>query len=189
MREKTIVVVASDNGTEKSLQAKCNNRLVQGDLYSLSEAGGNVVLLVNCPQRIAGGRTLPLADFTDIYPTVCELAQVPLSAQHQPDGKSFASFLLGEAGAKPPRTWILNEYHETRVVRDEQFKLYSNGRLFDANQDPVEQHDLSSSQLAPHLAARQRLQAVLDSLPADNPPPFPLRSLSAFKIQAEAKSK
>jgi arylsulfatase A-like enzyme len=186
LREKTIIIVASDNGTEKSLQARRNGRLVQGDLYALTEAGGNVVLLANCPRRIPGGRTIPLADFTDVYPTLCELAGVPLSDQHRPDGQSCAAYLLGRPGAVPPRAWILNEYHQTRVVRDTRFKLYSDGRLYDANADPAEQHNLSASGDAATAAARQRLQAVLHALPADRPPPFPLRSLSAFKIRGEA---
>jgi arylsulfatase A-like enzyme len=188
LRENTFVLVASDNGTEKQLRARRNGREVQGDLYSLTEAGGNVVLLANCPKRIPGNRTLPLADFTDIYPTVCELARVPLSQQHRVDGQSFAPFLLGEVKATP-RTWILNEYHETRVVRDTRFKLYSDGRFFDANADPVEERDLAKSTDAAIVAARQRLEGVLASLPADAPPPFPLRSLSAFKIRSETRSR
>jgi arylsulfatase A-like enzyme len=187
LRENTIVFVASDNGTEKQLCARRNGRLVQGDLYSLSEAGGNVVLLANSPRLIPGGRTMPLADFTDFYPTICELAGARLAPEHRPDGQSFAAFLLGQPGGRPPRSWILNEYHETRVVRDAQFKLYSDGRLYDANSDPAEQHDLSQSADPSIIAARRRLQQVLDSLPPDNPPPFPLRSLSAFKIRGEAK--
>ncbi len=187
LRDQTIVLVASDNGTEKNLQARRSGRVVPGDLYSLTEAGGNVVLLANCPARIAGGRTIPLADFTDIYPTICELAGVPLAPQHRPDGQSFAPFLLGRA-ANPPRSWILNEYHETRVVRDTQYKLYSDGRFFDANADPAEQQNLASSTSEPHVAARRRLAAVLESLPPDQPPPFPLRSLSAFKIRGEKRA-
>ena len=39
------------------------------------------------------------------------------------------------------------------------------------------------------IAARDRLSQALKALPPDNPPPFPLRSLSAFKIRAEARAK
>ena len=186
LRDNTFVFVASDNGTEKQLQARRSGRLVQGDLYSLSEAGGNVVLLANCPRRISGGRTIALADFTDIYPTLCELAGVALSPRHRPDGRSFAPYLLGRPGAFPPRTWILNEYHTTRVVRGTRFKLYSDGRLFDAQGDPAETTDLAGSADPAVAAGRQRLQAVLDALPSDTPPPFPLRSLSAFKIHNDS---
>ena len=189
IRDTTYLIVASDNGTDKNLRARRNGRVVQGELYSLTEAGGNVVLLANNPARIPGGRTIPLADFTDVYPTVCELAGVPLSAAHPGDGQSFAKFLLNEPNASPPRSWILNEYHQTRVVRDTQFKLYSDGQLFDVKHDPTEQSDLSASTDPAIQAARHRLQSVLDSLPTDNPPPFPLRSLSAFKIDAATDAK
>ncbi len=186
LRDNTILFIASDNGTEHRFQARRNGRLVQGDLYSLTEAGGNVVLLVNSPKLVAGGRTAPLADFTDLYPTICELTGIVPSPRHPLDGVSHAAFLTGQPGAKPPREWILNEYHQTRVVRDGQFKLYSDGRLFDVQADPTEQHDLADASDPAAVAARGRLTRALASLPADVPPPFPLRSLSAFKIHTEA---
>jgi arylsulfatase A-like enzyme len=97
LRENTIVFVASDNGTEKSFHARRNGREVTGGLYTLTEAGSDVVLLANSPKLVPAGRVLPLADFTDLYPTFCELAEVPLSPKHKPDGKSFAQFLLGRS--------------------------------------------------------------------------------------------
>ena len=186
LRDNTIVFVASDNGSDKRFVAKRRGRKVRGDLYALTEAGGNVVLLANSPKLVKGGRTLPLADFTDIYPTICEFAGVSHSPQHKPEGRSLAAFLRGQTSS-PPRDWILNEYHQTRVVRDTRFKFYSDGRLYDANADPAEQHDLAASQQPEIAAARDRLQRVLASLPPDSPPPFKLRSLSAFKIAGESK--
>ncbi len=186
LRDDTILLVASDNGTEQSLATRRNGRVVKGGLYQLNEAGGSVALLANSPKRIPGGRVLPLADFTDLYPTICELAGVPLDPAHQPDGRSFAGFLTN-AQAEPHRDWILNEYHETRVVRDGRFKLYSDGRLYDANADPAETRDLAAETDPDLVAARERLSAVLASLPPDNPPPFPLRSQSGFKIRTEAR--
>lgn len=182
LRENTLVFIASDNGTEKSFRARRNGRLVTGGLYSLAEAGGDVVLLANNPKLIPAGRTLPLADFTDLYPTFCELAGIPSEPAHKPDGKSFAQYLLG-ATDTPPRQWILNEYGGTRVVRDTRFKLYSDGRFFDANADPEEQHDLKQT----HTAAREKLQGVLQQLPPDVEPPFLLRSQSGFKLRTEAR--
>jgi arylsulfatase A-like enzyme len=182
LRDDTIVVVASDNGTEKALSARRNGAVVQGDLYSLSEAGGNVVLMFNAPGRIAGGRVLPLADFTDVYPTICELTGTPTRDDYRPDGVSLAGYLR-DASTAPPRSWILNEYHETRVVRNERYKLYNDGRLFDVVADRTEQRNLADSGDGPTVAARRRLQSVLDGLPPDQPPPFPLLSLSAFRLR------
>lgn len=189
LRENTIVFVASDNGTESRFKGRRNGRVVTGGLYNLSEAGGNVVLIANAPSRIRGGRTLPLADFTDLYPTLCELTGVPVPREHRVDGRSFAGFLLGRPGARPHRDWILNEYHDVRVVRDARYKLYSDGRFFDAEKDPAEQHDLKGAGGAEATAARRRLQQVLASLPADVAPPFLLRSQSGFKLRNEARAK
>lgn len=182
LRDDTYLIVASDNGTEKSISTRRKGREVQGGLYQLNEAGGSVALLANCPKHIPGGRVLELADFTDLYPTFCELAGVPLDPTHLPDGKSFAAFLT-DPQSKPPRDWILNEYDETRVVRDERFKLYNDGRFFDADADPDETKDLAADSTPKIAAAKARLEAVLASLPPDNPPPFPLRSQSGFKIR------
>ena len=184
LRENTIVFIASDNGTDKKIQARRNGRTVQGDLYALTEAGGDVVLMANSPKLVPGGRTIPLADFSDLYPTICELTGVPHSPRHKPDGRSFAAQLRG-MNAPPHREWILNEYHTTRVVRDTRFKLYSDGRMFDASADPAELQNLAANLNPTTATAKRRLEEVLASLPPDNPPPFKLRSLSAFKIAGE----
>ncbi|MDO8542044.1 MAG: sulfatase-like hydrolase/transferase [Opitutaceae bacterium] len=188
LRGNTLIFVASDNGTESRFKARRNGRVVQGALYQLSEPGGNVVLLANCPKQIPGGRTIPLADFTDIYPTLCDLAGVPLSREHRVDGHSFADFLRGRPGAAK-RDWILNEYHDTRVIRDTRYKLYSDGRLFDLQNDPDERTPLNTPEAPDASAARRRLQMALDALPPDTPPPFLLRSQSGFKLRNEARAK
>ena len=177
LRDKTLVITGASRGIGLAIAIRA------------AQDGANIVLLANSPQRIPGGRTLPLADFTDIYPTVCKLAGVPLSDRHRPDGRSFAPFLLGKPGAKPPREWILNEYHETRVVRDTQYKLYSDGRFFDVAHDPEEQQNLAQSTVPDVAVARERLQKVLASLPADIPPPFLLRSQSGFKLRNDERAK
>jgi arylsulfatase A-like enzyme len=182
LRENTIVFVASDNGSESALTARMNGRTVHGGLYQLTEAGGDVALVANGPKRIPGGRTIALADFTDIYPTVCELAGVPLPAGVTIDGRSHAGVLRGSPDAKPAREWMFNQYAARRVVRDGRFKLYSTGELFDVAADREEKNDLAANSDADVVAARSRLEQVLASLPADAPPPIPLRSLSAFKL-------
>jgi arylsulfatase A-like enzyme len=190
LRDNTLVFVASDNGTESSITARRHGRIVKGGLYTLSESGGDVAMLANCPKLIPGGRTVPLSDFSDVLPTLCELAGIHLPTGVVLDGKSCAPFLRGEAGAKPPREWIFNQLHTMRVVRDERFKLYSDGRFFDANADPDEQHDLGTPTAPEAVAAREKLQRALASLPPDAPPPFPLRSQAVFKLRkAEPEAK
>ncbi|MFO1483259.1 MAG: sulfatase-like hydrolase/transferase [Verrucomicrobiaceae bacterium] len=179
--KNTVVIIASDNGTEKSLSARANGRVVQGSLYQINDAGGNVPLIVYSPSLVKGGRNAALADFTDIFPTICDLAGAKPPASLKIDGQSFAPFLRGEAPA--PRKWIFNHYADERVVRDERFKLKNNGNLFDLDADPDEQHPLVKDA---ELEVRAKLQAVLDQMPESTPLPFPHRSLSAFKKRFEA---
>ena len=181
LRDNTCLFVASDNGTEKSLTARCGGREVRGGLYQINEAGGSVVLTVNSPALIPGGRSAPLADFTDVFPTICELAGAAIPAGTEIDGLSFAGFLRRTAPA--PREWIFNEYLPDRVIRDAQFKLYSDGRFFDVNADPGEAHALAPEKGSDAFQAREKLKRLLNSMPADTPLPFPHRSLSAFKLR------
>ena len=103
------------------------------------------------------------------------------------DGRSLAAYLQGRRGAQPPREWIFCQYHKRRTVRDERFKLYTTGELYDVDRDPAELQNLAESDNPQAAAAQARLRAVLDSLPPDSPPPFKLRSQSAFKLESEGK--
>lgn len=188
LRDNTLLFVASDNGTEGGISARRDGRVVKGGLYSLVESGSEVAMVANCPRQIPGGRVVPLADFSDVYPTVCELSGIRLPENVVLDGRSCAAFLRGGAAAKPPREWIFNQFHTLRVVRDERFKLYSDGRFFDADADPEERHDLGTPSAPGAAASRGKLQRVLDSLPADAPPPFPLRSQAVFKLRSAGKA-
>jgi arylsulfatase A-like enzyme len=138
---------------------------------------------------IPGGREIPLADFTDIFPTLCDLSGVDLPPGRAFDGRSLAEYLRGAQGARPPREWIFCQYHTRRVVRDARYKLYSTGELYDVSADPEETRDISSSSDASVVAACARLKKALATLPPDSPPPFELRSQSAFKLRQAGELK
>jgi arylsulfatase A len=188
LRENTIVFVATDNGTATSITARARGRTVRGGLYTLSEPGGNVVLFVNCPGRVDGGRTLKLADFSDLLPTFCEAAGIKPPTDRVIDGRSFAPAFREESsrGFKG-RDWMFNQYGGVRVVSDGRFKLYSDGRLFDVTRDFEEHDDLSGSPESTAVVAKTALQAALDSLPPDAPAPIELRSQSIFRAKQAVK--
>ena len=181
--QRTIIFAGTDNGSENSFSARFRDRVVPGGLYQMTEPGGNVPMIVYGPGLVPGGRTLKLADFSDFLPTFCELAGAPLPSGVTLDGRSFARTLLDPDEAEP-RRWIFNQYHQARVVSDGRFKLYGDGRMFDLASDFDEQHDLASSLDTSANKARQRLRTVLDGLPPDNEPPFPLRSQSMFRLRS-----
>lgn len=188
LRDNTILFVATDNGTESRLSARFRGTTAQGGLYQLNEAGSDVALLANSPRLIPGGREIALGDFSDILPTICSFAAAHIPEGLALDGKSHAEQLQDPA-ATPARTWIYNQYHTRRVVRDERFKLYSTGEFFDAEADREEKHDLSASKDKAASAARLRLQEVLRKLPPDVAPSFRLLSQSAFKLRTAEREK
>jgi arylsulfatase A len=188
LRDNTLLFIASDNGTESSMTARRNGRPVKGGLYTLTEAGGSVALIANNPKHFPGGRTVPLADFSDVFPTLCDLAGIAPPKGVALDGKSFAAQLRDKT-AQPHRDWIFNQLHTLRVVRDERFKLYSDGRFFDANADPDEERELGTKLPPEARTAREKLQRALASLPPDAAPPFPLRSQAIFKLREAERQK
>jgi arylsulfatase A-like enzyme len=185
LRDDTIIIFTTDNGSPKRLAGMVGGRRASGGLGSLSEGGLDVPLVVNCPARIAQGRVQrALVDCTDFLPTMVELASVELPRDRVIDGRSFAAELRGNAQAPLGREWIFAQLAETRVVRDRRFKLYSTGELFDLTADPLEKTHLARSFDPEVVAARARLQKVLHELPADAHLPFPPRSSSAFQLEA-----
>jgi arylsulfatase A len=186
IRDNTYLFVATDNGTEHTLSASCRGKPVHGGLYELTEAGGDVGLVANCPARIPGGRTIPLADFSDVLPTLCELAGIRQPGDRLIDGKSQAAALV-DPSAKPPREWIFNQYGDRRCVRDRQYKHYSTGELYDVENDRDETTNIAGYGEPAIVAEGQKLAAILASMPPDAPPPFTLRSQSAFKLRSAAK--
>jgi arylsulfatase A-like enzyme len=185
LRDNTIVFVATDNGTTSTLSARANGRVVTGGLYTLSEPGGNVPLIVNSPKLVPGGRTLKLADFSDLLPTFCDLTGAKIPADRTIDGRSFAAAVRGKPFTE--RAWIFNQYGKERLVSDGRYKLWNDGRLYDLKNDFTEQHDLNTSRDPDIMTAKRTLQEALDSLPADAAPPFALRSQSIFRARAAAR--
>ena len=173
--DRTVVIYATDNGSP-GLQARCNGRRVVGAKGKLLETGINVPLIVRGP-GIAHGTSHALVDFSDFFPTLLDLAHVRRPANLQLDGRSFAG-IAGQGGDSQPREWIYSQLGTDRVVRDQRYKLWSKGRLYDVNADRDEELDLSGSTNPDVIAARDKLQRVLDSLPPDAPTPYKPRKES-----------
>jgi arylsulfatase A len=185
LRDDTIIIITTDNGTGKNLGGIVGGKQAVGGLGTLSENGLDVPLIVNCPARVARGRvSKALVDCSDFFPTLLELAGMPLPHGLIVDGKSFAAQLRPGQEPPPGREWIFAQYAGTRAVRDWRFKLYSTGSLFDVELDPLERNDLAGSADQAISAARTRLRHTLAGLPADAELGFDFRSSSAFNAKA-----
>ncbi len=174
----TVFVFTSDNGTHHTLDSQLGGATIPGDKGAPTDAGTHVPLVVNAPGLIPGGRVLDdLIDFSDFLPTLAEATGLALPEQLNADGMSFWDRLQGRAGR--PREWLYTYYFprpfaesfetpyqhpEVLYVRDQRYKLYGTGELFDLRSDPNEESPLSPSNRA-WIAVRNKLQAALDSMP------------------------
>ncbi|HUV65006.1 MAG TPA: hypothetical protein VMW24_13995, partial [Sedimentisphaerales bacterium] len=101
------------------------------------------------------------------------------------DGVSIAPLLLGKA-KDSRRQWIMALGHgearldekgvrgqvdyTERVIRDKRYKVWVNEQrkitqLYDLQTDPLEQKNLIESAKSEHLAAIEKFQAVVDTMP------------------------
>lgn len=205
IRQNTIIVIATDNGTDngayhgyKDLAGRFAGRYAEvgstmkpkdDGYYPMTDWGINMPLVINCPNRIPGGRESDdLVDVADLFPTIAELGGADLPQGVIIDGRSLAPRLLGKPNQPPWRPWCFSQYHKLRVVRDQRFKLFSDGTFYDLSEDPLESHDLRDSRRLlddeTTGAAHQQLQGVLDQLPDDAQLPWEFRSISARQIEA-----
>jgi arylsulfatase A len=111
----------------------------------------------------AGGVRSDLIDFSDLLPTFADLAGAKLPQGVKFDGQSFAPQLRGQPGK--PREWIFMQLGKGWYVRDDGWKLNEKGELFSMKDAPFVEALVPGDSTDPKaVAARKRLQAVLDEL-------------------------
>lgn len=188
LRDNTIVVWTTDNGTSGGISNRRNGQMVRGAKGKTLENGTCEPFVVNCPALVPEGVTTDaLTDFTDLLPTFAELGGADLPAGHQFDGHSLAPLILGQADDSP-RQWILsmggghgtydeqgrviNRYrYRDRVIRNKRFKLYvetdrSAAKLVDLRNDPMELENVIRE--PEHAAVVSQLRSIEQQLPSED---------------------
>jgi len=171
LTSNTIVVFFSDNGSphknidgargetliENLVVSRRHGKDVPGGKAQLSDAGTRVPLIVRWPGQIAADElTDQLVDVSDFLPTLLEIAGAAIPKDITLDGQSFAGLLRGEVG--PVRRWVFAEHKDQAFVKDDRWKLYDDGRLFDLASDPDEQRALD------HAAVNDEVQTAHSAL-------------------------
>ena len=151
LKESTLILFYSDNGTHLKIRSQTKTGEVAGGKGKTTNAGTHVPLIARWPGMIAPGLNGELVDSTDFLPTLLEAAGKEPPADAAFDGISFYRQLLGKGGeARPwvfchydPRPgWDKDQFTLSRFARDKRFKLYDDGRLFDVAADPLEKHPI-----------------------------------------------
>ena len=166
LRENTLVLFTCDNGTATSITSRMGDRVIKGGKGTTTDAGTHVPFIANWPGTIKPGQVSDaLVDFTDILPTLLDVAGVKPPAEPALDGHSLLPMLMGTG--RSPREWVYCWYSRdgkqniAESARDRRFKLYRDGRFFDVAADPLEQQPLKSPDEDAE-AARTRLAKVLE---------------------------
>jgi len=184
LREKTLVIFFSDNGSPRETSSMMGDEQVQGGKGAPTDAGTRVPLVVNQPGAVqAGAVNDDLIDSTDVYAAVVDAGGGKYPEGKTIDGRSFLPQLRGEEG-NPKESIIV--WHDPRpgamkeaftelalFARDKRYKLYDDGRLYDVPSDLLEQNPIAEGEgSADAEAARVKLRAVLDEIPADKRDPI-----------------
>ena len=177
MADDTYILFAGDNG----LAVGQHGLMGKQNLY---EHSVRVPLVVCGPGIPAGEKCDSLVYLHDLFPTACELADLPVPATVE--GRSLARQARGSR--RPVYASVFAGYKDVqRMVRDDRWKLIrypkvGEVQLFDLDHDPWELHDLAETPAqaervkaldAELLEWQQRLDDPLLSTPPD-PPRMPI---------------
>jgi len=211
IRDNTIIIWTTDNGTGINQIGRMNGRLVRGGKAYLTENGINAPFIVNCPGIVPEGVVShELVDFADILPTFCELAGAKMDPNYIYDGHSFASHILGKS-TETGRDWIMAlggrfamlindritsaHIFRDRVIRDKNFKVYVDtvGQVYeiiDLQNDLDEQINLIGSNDPEIIKSKEKFQNVVKKLPPkDNSPIYNKWNTSYYDHPAKALNK
>ncbi len=196
LRENTIIIYTTDNGTTGAITGRMNGREVPGGKTKTTENGICEPFVVNCPGIVPSGMvTDALGDITDILPTCAELGRAHLPKDFVFDGVSLANVILGKS-RDSSRKWIMamggngggsaaelsengleNQYRfRDRVIRDKEYKLFISSerkpqKLIAILDDPEEKNDLLQSNDPKVKAEYEKLWKVALSFPKHDSDP------------------
>ena len=208
IRDNTILIFTTDNGTVGSITGTLNGTKVQGGKSKEKESGICAPFIVNCPGLVPAGKvTDALTDFSDLLPTFVELGGGKVPEDLVVDGQSIAPLILGkEKDSK--RKWIMalgfgpakvdqngvkpRDPFTTRVIRDKKYKVWVSKdkkmvRLHDLTEDPWEEINLIESKKEEHSIARGKFSKILYSLPdKDARPLYQPRASNPWDIKKKS---
>jgi len=107
IRDNTLVIFTGDNGTDKPIKTRWSGREIIGGKGSVAETGTRVPFIVNWPGVVSPKvEERELVEFSDILPTLCEVAGAALPDDYPGDGVSLWPVLSGEGGRHKEQVYI-----------------------------------------------------------------------------------
>ena len=214
IRENTLVIFTTDNGTAQGIKGVRNGTSVNGGKALTSENGVNLPFIANWPLVLKPGISDALIDITDLFPTFSDIAGIEIDADfsgYNLDGKSFKKVLVenkpesernfilamgGQNNARLTEKGVENQYEfRDRVIRNKKYKLWINSnrkpvKFYDLTADPLEKTNLLDSLTnAERKTNFDKLFDIILSQPEkDNDPVYRANPPQPWDVQISAKS-
>jgi arylsulfatase A-like enzyme len=174
LEKNTIVIYLSDNGPNGWRW----NGGMEGIKGSTDEGGVRSPFLIQWEGRIRPGtRVRQIASSIDLFPTIIDMAGIPGCSDTKLDGISLKPLLFDEEVDWEARK-IFNYWNNRTSVRDQQYRLDHQNRLFDMAIDPGQLVDISEQLpdvLENMIQAKEQWELeVLSELPERDMRPFPV---------------
>jgi len=174
LKKNTIVVYFSDNGPNSWRW----NGGMKGKKGWTDEGGLRSPLFIRWPGIIKAGTEIrQIAGDIDLLPTLEDMCGITVQHRKPLDGISLKPFLYGQNKEWPDRM-IFTFWRGKTSLRTQEYRLDTDGNLFDIIKDPGQDHNISEEK--PEVTARLKMAVskwktvVTAELPAKDNRPFTL---------------
>ncbi|MDF9799394.1 arylsulfatase A-like enzyme [Catalinimonas alkaloidigena] len=181
LEDNTIVVFTSDNGGVASGDAFSTTNLpLRGGKGYQWEGGIREPYFIKVPWLENSSKTIdyPVTG-TDFFPTILDLANLPLMPGQHVDGVSLKPLLEGKTVAERPLFWHYPHYgnqggEPASIIRDKAWKLIhywedDRNELYNLEEDPGEKQNVADAYPEVTERLHEQLQAFLKSVDANLP--------------------
>ena len=171
----TIVIFTGDNGTGRKITSMRNGHTIHGGKGLPTVNGTHVPMIVWGPGLVPEGKTSEaLFDFTDVLPTLAEVAKVP-DKTGKVDGMSQWPVITGNAASVRDSIFMHYapawQFEPTRFVFDARWKLYGDGKFVSIDPDAGIESEIdpkaAKGEAAKRLATFRRVLAQAGDGPLD----------------------
>lgn len=171
----TIVIFTGDNGTGRKITSMRDGHAIPGGKGSPTVNGTHVPMIVWGPGLVPEGKTSEaLFDFTDVLPTLAEVAKVP-DKTGKVDGMSQWPVITGNAASVRDSIFMHYapawQFEPTRFVFDARWKLYGDGKFVSIDPDAGIESEIdpkaAKGEAAKRLATFRRVLAQAGDGPLD----------------------
>jgi arylsulfatase A-like enzyme len=187
LAENTIIMYLSDNGPNG---VRWNGGM-KGRKGSTDEGGVRSPMIMKWEGTFKAGKKIKeIAAGIDLLPTLADFAGIQLNPDKPLDGKSITPLLVQNNPNWEDRI-IVNHWRGKTSLRNQQFRLGFQDKLFEIDKDPGQYTDVSEKypeQYAALLETKQKwITEVASELDEKAERPFPIGHPSLFQTQLPAR--